>query len=159
MKNWEIAVIVVFFTLFITLFSVTHPWQQKIGDSTTVDNVTVQFPVTPIVRDSLYKGYEIETGWKFVILAVSVYNWGPENRTFFAGRMEDKDGIVYFAEAVEYSDIKSYTQLSAGEGDFFHIAYKMPTNAVPKQVYYTISNFEAHKSSYGNVLLRKSIWG
>lgn len=152
MKKWEIAALVVFFAIFIILFlSVEQHRQPKVGDFVINDNVSI-LVYSPVVKDSLSIGsekYEAGAGWKFVILGITLANMAKENRTFYAGRIEDEDGMVYFNYQHYY---KGYTKLSPGKGRCIDVAYKMPTNAVPEKFHYTILNSD---SWYGEILLKR----
>ena len=152
MKKWEVAVLIGFFAVFIILFfSVEQHRQPKVGDFVMNDNVSI-LVYSPVVKDSLSIGskkYEAGAGWKFVILDINLVNMAKENRTFYAGRIEDEDGMVYFNYQHYY---KGYTKLSPGKGRSIDVAYKMPTNAVPEKFHYTILNSDTWD---GEILLKR----
>jgi hypothetical protein len=114
MKKRGFAALVVFFAVFIILFlSVEQHRPPKVGDFVMNDNVSI-LVYSPVVKDSLSIGsekYEAGAGWKFVILGITLANMAKENRTFYAGRIEDEDGMVYFNYQHYY---KGYTKLSPG---------------------------------------------
>jgi hypothetical protein len=182
MKKWEIGVLIGFFAVFVILFfSVEQPWQpktSKVGEPIIIDDVHLDVD-SILVDDHLdirfedrngktvgYKKYEADAGWKFIIFDLFIYVSKDANgaRTFFAGRIEDEDGMVYYDYLLEYLFLPGETsyldlfqykdniELPPGEGDFISVAYKMPTNAVPEKSHYSIDN---SKTWYGEVLLKK----
>ena len=115
MKKWEITVLIGFFAIFVILFfSVEQPWQpktSKVGEMIIIDDVYVLVD-PPLVRDSLlidfrnhhgfnFKDYGAGAGWKFIVLAIFISNDANEPRTFYAGWIEDENGMVYFEYHLE----------------------------------------------------------
>jgi hypothetical protein len=162
MKKWEIATIVVFFAVFILLLSSVElpwdsgeqPWQSKtskIGEWVINDDFYVMIAYAPIIADSFLE-HEAGACWKFVILEIFIANHANETRRFFAGRIEDGDGMVYLDCLEDPPKGPEGLSLIPDTVRCISIACKMPTNAVPEKFHYSIYNSDTW---HGEILLKK----
>ncbi|MCW3128864.1 MAG: hypothetical protein N2V75_02000 [Methanophagales archaeon] len=185
MKKWEIGVLIGFFAVFIILFfsvEQERPWEpktSKVGEPIIIDDVHLDVGSVSVDdhlyirfddrnRETLgYRDYEAGAGWKFVILDIDIYvsKYANDSRNFYAGRIEDENGMTYdYYSLLEHNleyyipggtpyigiyRYENYINLPPGEGEFISIAYKMPTNAVPEKFHYRIH------TQHGEVLFKK----
>lgn len=155
MKKWGIAALVVFFAVFILLFSSVEqprkPKITKICEWEIIDDVYVQIAVSPVIADSFLE-YEAGAGWKFVILEFFISNQASATRSFHAGRIEDEDGMVYLYHLEDPPYGPEGVSLRPGTRRCISIAYKMPANAVPEKIHFSIYNSGVWD---GEIILKK----